>query len=81
MIKPNYSFSTQKPVRNQELSRIISAAVVNSHFRSILLNDPASAIAGGYSGECFSLGSNEQKKLGAIRASSLADFAAQLSAV
>ncbi len=81
MIKPNCSFSTQKPVRNQELSRILSAAVVNSHFRSMLLNDPVSAIAGGYSGESFSLGSTEQQKLGAIRASSLADFAAQLSAV
>jgi len=81
MIKPNCSFSTQKPARNQELSRILSAAVVNSHFRSMLLNDPASAIACGYSGESFSLGLNEQKKLGAIHASSLADFAAQLSAI
>jgi hypothetical protein len=81
MIKPNNSFSTQKPVRNQELSRILSAAVVNSNFRLMLLKDPASAIAYGYSGESFSLGSTEQKKLGAIRASSLADFAAQLSAV
>ena len=81
MIKPNFSFSTQKPVRNQDVSRILSAAVVNSHFRSMLLDDPASAIASGYSGESFSLGSTEQKKLGAIRASSLADFAAQLSAV
>jgi hypothetical protein len=54
--------------------------VVNNHFRTLLLNDPASAIAGGYCGECFSLGSCEQKKLGAIRASNLADFARQLSA-
>lgn len=82
MIKANFSsLSTQKPVSNQEISRILSAAVVNSHFRSLLLNDPVSAIAGGYSGESFSLGYSEQKKLGAIRASSLADFAAQLSAV
>jgi hypothetical protein len=81
MIKPNCSFSTRKLVRNQELSRILSAAVVNSHFRSMLLKDPASAVAGGFSGESFSLGSSEQKKLGAIRASSLADFAAQLSVV
>ena len=81
MIKPKYSFSARKPVKNQELSRILSAAVVNSHFRSMLLRDPASAVAGGYSGESFSLGSSEQKKLGAIRASSLADFAAQLSVV
>ena len=81
MIKPSSYFSTQKSFRNQELSRILSAAVVNSHFRSLLLKDPASAIACGYSGESFSIGSTEQKKLGAIRASNLADFAAQLSAV
>ncbi len=81
MIKPNCSVKSQKPFSNQELSRILSAAVVNNHFRSMLLNDPASAIAGGYSGESFSLGSVEQKKLGAIHASSLADFARQLSVI
>jgi hypothetical protein len=82
MIKPNRSeLSLTKPARNQEISRILSAAIVNSHFRSRLLNDPVSAIAGGYSGESFSLGFNDQKKLGTIRASSLAEFAAQLSAV
>ena len=75
------TLGTQNPSKNQELSRILSAAVVNSHFRSMLLSDPISAIASGYSGESFSLGSSEQKKLGAIRAKSLADFAAQLSAV
>jgi len=81
MIKPNCSSCMQKPLRNQEMSRILSAAVVNNHFRAMLLNDPVSAIAGGYSGESFSLGSTEQKKLRAIRASTLADFARQLSAV
>jgi len=81
MIKSNCSYSTQKPVKDQELSRILSAAVVNYHSRSLLLDDPVTAIAGGYSGESFSLGSTEQRKLGAIRASNLADFAAQLSAV
>ena len=82
MIKPNSStLNTQNPLKNQELSRILSAAVVNSHFRSMLLRDPISAIASGYSGESFSLGTKEQKRLGSIRASNLADFAAQLSAV
>jgi len=82
MIKlKNSTHSSQNLFKNQELSRILSAAIVNGHFRSRLLNNPVSAIASGYSGESFSLGSNEQKKLGAIRAKSLADFAAQLSAV
>lgn len=82
MIKPNFSFFTsQKPGNSQELSRILSAAVVNSHFCSNLLKDPLTAIATGYSGECFSLDNQVCKKLGAIHASSLADFAAQLSAI
>ncbi|MCJ7518592.1 MAG: hypothetical protein MUO42_02845 [Anaerolineaceae bacterium] len=82
MIKPNSStLNSQHPLKNQELSRILSAAVVNSHFRSILLSDPISAIANGYSGESFSLGEKEQERLGSIRANSLADFAAQLSTV
>jgi hypothetical protein len=82
MIKPNSStLKAQNPLKNQELSRILSAAVVNGHFRSTLLNDPISAIANGYSGENFSLGAKEQKRLGSINACSLADFAAQLSAI
>jgi hypothetical protein len=82
MIKLNSStYSAQNSLRNQELSRILSAAVVNSAFRSMLLSDPVSAVARGYSGESFSLGSSDQKRLGAIRADSLAEFAAQLSAV
>ena len=82
MIKPNSStLNAQHLLKNQELSRILSAAVVNSHFRSMLLSDPISAIASGYSGESFSLGAKEQQRLRAIRANNLADFAAQLSAV
>ncbi len=81
MIKSNHSFSALIPFRNQEVSRILSAAVVNSHFRLLLLADPVSAISGGYSGESFSLSMTEKEKLGTIRASSLADFARQLTAV
>lgn len=82
MIKPNSTnLSPKNPLKNQELSRILSAAIINCHFRSMLLNDPVTAIANGYSGESFSLASIEREKLGAIRAKSLADFAAQLSAI
>jgi len=64
-----------------EYSRILSAAVINSHFRQMLLNDPAKAISNGYSGEQFDINSEEKVRLSAIRATSLADFAAQLSQV
>ena len=80
MIKSN-SLLTKKSnqSKQQELSRILSAAVINSKFRTLLLNDPHTAIKNGYSGERFSLSPADQQKLGAIRANSLADFAAQLA--
>ena len=62
-----------------EYSRILSAAVINSSFRSMLLSDPAKAIACGYSGEKFNLGHADQKRLSSIHANSLADFATQLA--
>ncbi len=64
----------------QEYSRILSAAVVNARFRQALLKDPVRAITTGYWGEKFHLGNEERKRLAAIRASSLADFASQLAA-
>jgi hypothetical protein len=82
MIKPNCSVNySQKPLLNLELSRILTAAVINNHFRSLLLNDPISAIERGYSGESFSLGAEETERLGTIHVGSLSDFAAQLSAI
>ena len=64
-----------------EYSRILSAAVINSNFRSILLSDPAKAIAGGYSGEKFNLDHGDQRRLSSIHANSLADFASQLAKI
>ena len=62
-----------------ELSRILSAAVINNRFEENLLADPVAAISEGYCGEKFTLEIQELQKLGKIRASNLADFAAQLS--
>jgi hypothetical protein len=67
------------PSNTPDISRILSAAVINSSFRSMLLSDPARAISNGYSGEKFNLGLAEQKRLSSIRATSLADFANQLA--
>jgi hypothetical protein len=66
-------------MRSQEYSRILTAAVVNSHFRQMLLANPAKAIATGFGGEAFSLASDEKKRLSSIKANSLADFARQLT--
>ncbi|REG05454.1 hypothetical protein [Pelolinea submarina] len=64
-----------------EYSRILSAAVINSKFREMLLNDPIKAVTCGYSGEIFDLDREDKNRLATIRATSLADFAAQLSEI
>jgi hypothetical protein len=64
---------------NPEINRLLTAAVINRNFRSMLLNDPAKAIAGGYYGEQFNIGSKAAHQVKSIHATSLADFAAQLA--
>ncbi len=64
---------------NSEISRIVSAAVVNKQFCSRLLSNPASAISQGYCGELFNLTNEEKDRIGEIRENSLEDFAAQLA--
>jgi hypothetical protein len=66
---------------HQEYSRIITAAVINMQFRQLLLSNPGKAIDSGYGGEIFSLAREEKNRVAAIRATSLADFASQLSQV
>ena len=66
---------------SSEYSRILSAAVINSKFREMLLSDPVKAISSGYSGEKFELDHEDQKRLATIRATSLAEFASQLSEI
>lgn len=61
------------------LSRLIAAAVVNQKFCSLLLHNPAAALAHGYGGEPFGLAPEEQSLVLSIRATSLADFAMQVA--
>lgn len=82
MIKTNaFRPSIKTSSRNQEISRLLSAAVINNHFRAMLLSDPEKAAANGYAGESFSLDRKELIKISAINASSLSEFAAQLAAI
>ena len=62
-----------------EVSRLLTAAVINHSFRSMLLSNPAKAIAGGYSGEWFQLGSTQKRRVTSIHASTLTEFATQLA--
>lgn len=62
-----------------ELSRLLTAAVVNQNFRKLLLDDPAIALASGFNGEPFRLASADKDRVLSINANTLADFAMQLT--
>ena len=78
-----HSQVTNQTVKNQyenpELSRVLSAAVINKQFCIQLLQDPVRAISGGYDGENFKLEKGLMRKLKTIHAGNLAEIAAQLS--
>jgi hypothetical protein len=75
----SYEMTGRTTATHQELSRILTAAVINIQFRQLLLSNPGKAIDTGYGGERFFLAREEKKRVASIRASSLADFATQLS--
>lgn len=72
------SNSRQQEV-TREYGRILSAAVVSAQFRNLLLSNPGVALSAGFAGEKFSLNSEDRCRLTNIRATSLADFASQLT--
>ncbi len=70
------NFQTQ-----QEFSRLLTAAVINGSFRQALLNNPSAAITSGFGGEAFNLSADVVKRVSSIRATSLAEFATQLTQI
>jgi hypothetical protein len=71
--------TTSDLMTGKGLSRLLTAAVVNREFCNLLLANPAIAVATGYNGEPFDLATEEQELIFSIRATSLADFAEQLT--
>ncbi|MEN4041059.1 MAG: hypothetical protein ROW39_01855 [Anaerolineaceae bacterium] len=69
------------PNFDKESSRLLTAAVINRRFRQVLLNDPGRALSQGYGGEAFYLRSEEKANIARIQASSLEDFARQLTQI
>jgi hypothetical protein len=63
---------------SQEISRMLTAAVVSRKFCQLLLADPLLAMRSGYNGETFQLSADETNLLSSIRATTLRDFAEQL---
>jgi hypothetical protein len=70
--------SSVSAYQRQEISRVLTAAVINENFRKLLLANPDQALTKGYRGEPFHLAKEDRTRLAAIRASSLAEFAAQI---
>jgi hypothetical protein len=71
--------ATTRP--SQEVSRLLTAAVISAQFRQMLLSNPDKAISAGYGGESFHLPREQKKRIASIRATSLADFASQVRAI
>jgi hypothetical protein len=65
-------------VRNDELNRLLSAAVVSKSFRNMLLSSPEVALASGYQGEKFNLSDADRAWLFSIKPTSLVDLAANM---
>lgn len=68
------------PAQNDELNRLLSAAVVSKSFRNMLLANPEIALSSGYQGEKFNLNREDQNWLYSIRPESLVDLAASMVA-
>jgi hypothetical protein len=66
--------------RNDELNRLLSAAVVSKSFRNTLLTSPEIALATGYQGETFNLSEADRSWLFSIKPNSLVDLAADMVA-
>ena len=66
------------PSRNDELNRLLSAAVVSKSFRNMLLSNPEIAVSSGYQGEKFILNAEDRNWLFSIRPTSLVDLAANM---
>ncbi len=70
--------ATQTLPQSKEINRLLTAAVVNRKFCSLLLADPIQAVTSGYNGETFALTPEEVQQIRTIKASTLRDFVLQL---
>jgi hypothetical protein len=58
-----------------EMSRLLSAALVDHQFCELLLTRPESALAAGFEGQPFHLSFREKKFVLSVKSTSLADLA------
>jgi hypothetical protein len=79
MMNMNSYYRPAVPPGGRELSRLLTAAVINQRFCHLLLNYPAKALATGFNGESFRLARDEKERVLSIRAKNIQDFARQLA--
>jgi hypothetical protein len=72
------STQLEYPASNDELNRLLCAAVVSKSFRSMLVANPELAAKTGYQGETFNLSNEDRCWLSTSRPTNLVDFAANL---
>ncbi len=65
-------------MRNDELNRVLCAAVVSKSFRNVLLTSPEVALSSGYQGEKFNLSDADRSWLFSIQPANLVDLAANM---
>jgi hypothetical protein len=63
---------------HQEISRIMTAAVVSLTFRKDLLQNPMNAIARGFGDETFLLERDQAEQISKIHATTLEEFASKI---
>lgn len=78
-ISSDHMKKAQNDFEESEYCRILTAAVINTHFRKMLLDNPVEAVKAGFGGESFNLPKEDKKRISSIQANSLADFAYQLT--
>lgn len=71
--------TTRRKTDGSEISRLLTAAVINPQFCQLLLADPNEALSLGFNGEQFQFAKEEQERILSIKARSLAEFAKQLT--
>jgi hypothetical protein len=74
-----YVGTLAKKSKGSEISRLLTAAVVNRGFCQMLLKNPKVAMDSGFKGETFTFETEEQDHILSIQASNLAEFANQLT--
>jgi hypothetical protein len=77
---PQVSGQPDYPTSNDEMNRLLCAAVVSKKFRNTLIRNPEAAVASGYQGESFNLSDEERSWLYSNRPANLVDLAANMVA-